>query len=60
MNITVNSASALSLMTAKMTLESADAIKEGHVESAALVVKALISSGMAISNCRDKQACKRI
>jgi glycerol-1-phosphate dehydrogenase [NAD(P)+] len=36
-------------MTAKMTLESADAIKEGHIESAALVVKALISSGMAIS-----------
>ena len=44
-----DSASALSFMTAKMTLESADAIKEGHVESAALVVKALISSGMAIS-----------
>lgn len=44
-----DSASALSLMTAKMTLESADAIKEGHIESAALVVKALISSGMAIS-----------
>jgi len=36
-------------MTAKMTLESADAIKEGLIESAALVVKALISSGMAIS-----------
>jgi len=44
-----DSASALSLMTAKMTLESADAIKEGHIESASLVVKALISSGMAIS-----------
>lgn len=44
-----DSASALSLMTAKMTLESADAIKKGHIESAALVVKALISSGMAIS-----------
>ena len=44
-----DSASALSLMTAKMTLESAAAIKEGHIESAALVVKALISSGMAIS-----------
>lgn len=44
-----DSASALSLMTAKMTLESADAIKEGLIESAALVVKALISSGMAIS-----------
>lgn len=44
-----DSAAALSLMTAKMTLESANAIKEGHIESAALVVKALISSGMAIS-----------
>ncbi|MGZ7096520.1 MAG: NAD(P)-dependent glycerol-1-phosphate dehydrogenase [Methanobacterium sp.] len=44
-----DSASALSLMTAKMTLESASAIKEGHIESAAIVVKALISSGMAIS-----------
>ncbi|WP_414468966.1 NAD(P)-dependent glycerol-1-phosphate dehydrogenase [Methanobacterium sp. ACI-7] len=44
-----DSASALSLMTAKMTLESADAIKEGHVESSAAVVKGLISSGMAIS-----------
>lgn len=44
-----DSAAALSLMTAKMTLESADAIKEGLIESAALVVKALISSGMAIS-----------
>lgn len=44
-----DSASALSFMTAKMTLESADAIKEGHIESAAIVVKALISSGMAIS-----------
>ncbi len=44
-----DSAAALSLMTAKMTLDSADAIKEGHIESAAIVVKALISSGMAIS-----------
>jgi len=44
-----DSASALSLMTAKMTLESADVIKKGLIESAALVVKALISSGMAIS-----------
>ncbi|MGZ7119823.1 MAG: NAD(P)-dependent glycerol-1-phosphate dehydrogenase [Methanobacterium sp.] len=44
-----DSASALSHMTAKMTLESASAIKEGHIESAAIVVKALISSGMAIS-----------
>ncbi len=44
-----DSAAALSHMTAKMTIESADAIKEGLVESAGVVVKALISSGMAIS-----------
>jgi glycerol-1-phosphate dehydrogenase [NAD(P)+] len=44
-----DSAAALSLMTAKMTMKSADAIKEGHVESAGIVVKALISSGFAIS-----------
>ncbi len=44
-----DSAAALSMMTAKMTIESADAIKEGLTESASLVVKALISSGIAIS-----------
>jgi glycerol-1-phosphate dehydrogenase [NAD(P)+] len=44
-----DSAAALSLMTAKMTMESADAIKEGLIESAGVVVKGLISSGMAIS-----------
>ncbi len=44
-----DSAAALSLMTAKMTMKSADAIKEGLIESSELVVKALISSGMAIS-----------
>jgi glycerol-1-phosphate dehydrogenase [NAD(P)+] len=44
-----DSASALSLMTAKMTMKSAGAIKEGLIESSELVVKALISSGMAIS-----------
>ncbi len=44
-----DSAAALSLMTAKMTMKSADAIKGGLIESAELVVKALISSGMAIS-----------
>lgn len=44
-----DSASALSIMTAKMTMKSADAIKEGLPESAGLVVKALISSGIAIS-----------
>ncbi len=44
-----DSAAALSEMTAKMTIKSADAIKEGLTESAGLVVKALISSGIAIS-----------
>lgn len=44
-----DSAAALSMMTAKMTMKSAAAIKEGLIESAELVVKALISSGMAIS-----------
>ncbi|MBM4240071.1 MAG: NAD(P)-dependent glycerol-1-phosphate dehydrogenase [Euryarchaeota archaeon] len=44
-----NSAAALSLMTAKMIIESAGAIKEGLEESARVVVKALISSGIAIS-----------
>lgn len=44
-----DSAASLSLMTSKMTMKSADAIKEGLIESAELVVKALISSGMAIS-----------
>ncbi|MEG3224909.1 MAG: NAD(P)-dependent glycerol-1-phosphate dehydrogenase [Methanobacteriales archaeon Met13] len=44
-----DSAAALSLMTAEMTTKMADAVKEGHVESAAVVVKGLISSGMAIS-----------
>jgi glycerol-1-phosphate dehydrogenase [NAD(P)+] len=44
-----DSASALSLMTAEMTIKNAEAIKSGHIESAAIVVKGLISSGMAIS-----------
>jgi glycerol-1-phosphate dehydrogenase [NAD(P)+] len=44
-----DSASALSLMTAKMTIKHASSIKKGHIESAAMVIKALISSGMAIS-----------
>lgn len=43
------SASALSLMTAKMVIESADAIKAGLEKSAKMVVKSLISSGIAIS-----------
>ena len=44
-----DSASALSLVTAEMLIKSAGHIKEGLIESAAIVVKALISSGMAIS-----------
>ncbi len=44
-----DSASALSLVTAEMLIKSAGDIKEGLIESAAIVVKALISSGMAIS-----------
>ncbi|MCK9152587.1 NAD(P)-dependent glycerol-1-phosphate dehydrogenase [Methanobacterium alcaliphilum] len=43
------SASALSLMTAKMIIKSADAIKEGLEESARVVVKSLISSSIAMS-----------
>ena len=44
-----DSASALSLVTAEMLIKSAADIKEGLIESAAIVFKALISSGMAIS-----------
>ncbi|MBI5459151.1 NAD(P)-dependent glycerol-1-phosphate dehydrogenase [Methanobacterium sp.] len=44
-----DSAAALSLITAEMTIKAAGDIKEGLIESAAIVVKALISSGMAIS-----------
>ncbi len=43
------SAAALSLMTAKLIIKSADTIKEGLEESARLVVKSLFSSGVAIS-----------
>ena len=44
-----DSAAALSLITAETTIKAAGHIKEGLIESAAIVVKALISSGMAIS-----------
>lgn len=44
-----DSAAALSLMTAKLVIEEADNIQPRHVESAGIVVKGLISSGMAIS-----------
>lgn len=43
------SAAALSEMTAKLIIKSADNIKEGLEESARIVVKSLFSSGMAIS-----------
>jgi len=44
-----DSSAALSQITAETMIKSAGDIKEGLVESAAIVVKALISSGMAIS-----------
>ncbi|KZX14035.1 NAD(P)-dependent glycerol-1-phosphate dehydrogenase [Methanobrevibacter curvatus] len=43
------SAAALSLMTAKLIIQSADSIKPHLEESARMVVKSLISSGVAIS-----------
>lgn len=43
------SAAALSEMTAKLIINSADSIKEGLEQSARLVAKSLFSSGMAIS-----------
>lgn len=43
------SASALSMMTAKMIIKDSDSIKEGLEESARMVVKSLISSSIAIS-----------
>jgi glycerol-1-phosphate dehydrogenase [NAD(P)+] len=42
-------AGALSRMTAEMLVESADSIKQGLEESAWVVVKALVSSGVAMS-----------
>jgi len=42
-------ASSLSIMTAKMIVNSADVIREGLEESVRLVVKALVSSGVAMS-----------
>lgn len=43
------SAAALSLMTAKLTIDSSDSIKKGLELSARFVAKMLFSSGMAIS-----------
>ena len=42
-------AGALSRMTAEMLVESADSIKQGLEESAWIVIKALVSSGVAMS-----------
>lgn len=42
-------AAALSLMTAQIVLDSADSIRPGLEESVRLVVKALVSSGVAMS-----------
>jgi glycerol-1-phosphate dehydrogenase [NAD(P)+] len=42
-------AGALSELTAEMLVDSADSIKKGHEESAWIVVKALVSSGVAMS-----------
>ncbi len=44
-----DSAAALSLMTANLLIEQSDNIQPGHVESTGIVVKGLISSGMAMS-----------
>lgn len=44
-----DSAAALSLMTAELLINEANHIQPHHVESAGIVVKGLISSGMAMS-----------
>lgn len=44
-----DSAAALSVMTAKLLIQEADNIQPRHPESTAIVVKGLISSGMAMS-----------
>lgn len=44
-----DSAAALSVMTANLLIEAADNIQPRHSESTAIVVKGLISSGMAMS-----------
>ena len=50
-----DSAAALSLMTAKLLIEQANNIQPRHPESAGIVVKGLISSGMAISIARSSR-----
>lgn len=50
-----DSAAALSLMTANLLIEQAPNIRPRHPESAGIVVKGLISSGMAISIARSSR-----
>lgn len=50
-----DSAAALSLMTANLLIEQASNIQPRHPESAGIVVKGLISSGMAISIARSSR-----
>ena len=50
-----DSAAALSLMTADLLIEQANNIQPRHPESAGIVVKGLISSGMAISIARSSR-----
>lgn len=44
-----DSAAALSVMTANLLIEESDNIQPGHAESTGIIVKGLISSGMAMS-----------
>ena len=50
-----DSAAALSLMTANLLIEQAANIQPRHAESAGIVVKGLISSGMAISIAKSSR-----
>lgn len=50
-----DSAAALSLMTANLLIDQASNIQPRHSESAGIVVKGLISSGMAISIARSSR-----
>jgi glycerol-1-phosphate dehydrogenase [NAD(P)+] len=48
-------ASHLSMMSAKILMNSAESIKPGHTESARMVVKALVASGVAMSIAGSSQ-----
>lgn len=50
-----DSAAALSLMTANLLIDQANNIQPRHPESAGIVIKGLISSGMAISIARSSR-----